>query len=87
MGEESYGDKKEYVSFLTSNQGLLDIGAMLFIYESGMKIGLGRLIAQNDDLMIVDVSFTDQPRLVDETGRHFMTYGLISDAAGLGDGQ
>lgn len=59
--------------------GLLDIGAKLFIYESGVRIGLGKVLAVNDDAMLVEVEFTEEPRI------NILYYGLISDAAGLED--
>jgi hypothetical protein len=60
--------------------GLLDLGTLLFIYESGVRIGIGKVIGNSDDSMLVEIEFTDRPRI------NILYYGMISDAAGLGGG-
>lgn len=57
--------------------GLLDIGEKLFIYESGVRIGLGRVLGQNDSKMLVKIEFTVAPRL------NVLYYGTLREAAGL----
>jgi hypothetical protein len=53
---------------------LYRLGTLMFIYERGMKIGLGSVVANNDEGMFVDVDFTAEPK----TGE--LSYGLVSDA-------
>jgi len=73
--------------FETPSQGLLDIGAKLFLFETGIRIGIGTVIAQRDDEMLVACEFTTMPRLFDKDGNHFVIYGPISEAAKFGEGQ
>lgn len=49
----------------------------LFIYESCIKIGLGTVIGNGDGGMLVDIEFTDHPRL------GVLQYATVAEAAGL----
>lgn len=59
--------------------GLLMPGTTLFIYETGIRIGLARVVSNTDDAMVVDIEFTEAPRL------GALTYATIADAAGLAE--
>jgi hypothetical protein len=59
--------------------GLLMPGTALFVYETGVRIGLGKVVSNTDDAMLVDIEFTEPPRL------GCLTYATVADAAGLGD--
>lgn len=77
FGEEDLGKLWEFCT--PPYGGLLDIGTKLFIFETGVRIGIGTLVAHNDDAMLVLIQFTQEPRLSN------LYYGLISEAAGMED--
>lgn len=60
-----------------SPDGMLDINTPLFIYEHGLKVGIGRVIRCDDTWIYVNIEFTAEPR------HGFLTYATVADAAGL----
>lgn len=60
---------------------LPDKDEKVFIYETGMRIGIATVIGIRDDAILVDIEFTDMPRL------GHLYYVTIANAAGLGGGQ
>lgn len=86
MLEDSQG-RTLWVFDTPTQDGLLDIGTKLFLFETGIRIGIGTVIAQRDDQMLVACEFTTMPKLFDKDGKHFVIYGPISEAAKFGEGQ
>lgn len=80
MGEGMFEDLSKLWEFPSPPYGgLLAIGEKLFIFESGVRIGIGKVVAQNDDRMLVLIEFTEQPRFGP------LYYGTLREAAGLED--